>query len=332
MKGATECAKRFRALIKSLRGKLGKTSQPPTGDPVEQLFLGIFTRDAQESKAREAYDKLRAIVVDFNELRVIPSLELTEELGDYPDARHKCEDLSRALNRIFWLEHSVSLERLRKGSRKDVVTYLDRIDGLEPYSRARIRLLGLGQHAFPLDEAMLGFLRREELVDSKATLDEAQSFLERHVSEDEAIEVFSLLRKHAWSEMDKAVRKGEVEKIKSVPPDRTTRNMLRTVAEQADHGPVEDDLLDPPDLPEGDFGGLDGDVPGLAEGLIEDGAEAGKPRKGKTKGGKGDDAKKGRLVEVAKSSRKKPEPVGVVAGKSNGKPAAKSRHRPAKAK
>lgn len=314
MKGATDCAKRFKGLVRSLRAKSGKPPALPAGDPVEQLFMGIFTRDVPEHKARDAYDRLRALVVDFNELRVIPSLELTEALGDYPDARHKCEDLSRALNRIFWIEHAVSLERLRKGTRKDVAGYLDRIDGLEPYTRARIRLLGLGQNAFPLDEAMLGFLRREEIVDPKATLDETQSFIERQMGDDEYLEIFGLLKRHAWSEMERAVRKGEVEKIKSVPPDRTTRNMLRAVAEAADHDQMEADP-DLSELPEGELP----DMPGMESEpeLVESVAEAGSSRKGKkdARGGKS------RPSGPAKPGKKKAPP-----------PAARPKGKPLKAK
>lgn len=305
MKGATESAKRYKSLIKSLRNRLGKLTPPPVGDPIEQLFLGIFTRDVPEARAREAYDKLRSMVVDFNELRVIPSLELTEELGDYPDARLKCEDLSRALNRIFWVEHGVSLERLRKANRKDSLAYLDRIDGLEPYTRARIRLLGLGHHAMPVDEAMLAVLRRDRIVDLKAAHAEAQAFLERQTPEEEALETFTLLRKYAWTEMEKSVRRGEVEKIRSVPPDRTTRNMLRAVAEASDQGDLSDGLDEVPDVPDMDFGTIEGDPSGVdmysetSTEPAEEGDEKSRPAAGKS-GGKKKAARPAKTEEAGK--------------------------------
>ena len=151
-------------------------------------------------------------------------------LGDFPDARLKCEDISRALNAIFALEHTVSLERLSGMSRKEAQTYLDKIDGLEAYTRARIRLLGVRQHAIPLDEAMWALARREKIVAAKCTLDEAQQFLERYVAEEDAVDFVALFKKHAWNELGSAVRKGQVERIRSVPPDRSTRNMLQMVS------------------------------------------------------------------------------------------------------
>src|SRR5262245_9883513 len=181
MQGATQCARRTRQLFRTLRTKLGRVNRPQTGDPITQLILGVFTRDAQEPKAREALESLKARVVDYNELRVIPPLEMSEYIGEYPDVRTKCQDVSRALNRIFAIEHSVSLERIGAASKTEVNNYLNGIPGLEAYSRARIKLLGLNQHAVPLDEAMWAYARQQEIVDESCSLDEAQAFLERQV-------------------------------------------------------------------------------------------------------------------------------------------------------
>ncbi len=230
MRGATRCAQRLKQVFRALRSSLGKVNLPQTSDPVTQAILGIFSRDMPESKAREVLERLRSQVVDYNELRVISVVELVDMVGEYPDVRLKCEDLSRMLNKIFAIEHTVSLDRLKGASRKDVVAYLDRIDGLEPYSRARARLLGFGHPAVPLDEAMWAFAREKEIVDPKCTLDEAQAFLERNIADDDAVEFFALLRKQAWNDFGNEVRKGTLERIRSVPPDRTSRNMLRQVA------------------------------------------------------------------------------------------------------
>jgi hypothetical protein len=230
MRGATQCARRLKQLIRSLRTKLGKAGRRPAGDAITQMIMGIFSRDVPESKAREALDYLRALVVDYNELRVVPPIEMAEMVGVLPEARLKCEDLSRALNKVFSCEHEIALDRLSDLPRREVIEYLDAIDGLDAYSRARVRLLGLQQHAVPLDEAMWAYARREQIVDRKCPLEEAQAFLERQIPEGEAPEFVALLEKQAWAEMGAAVRNGEVERISSVPPDRTSRNMLQLVA------------------------------------------------------------------------------------------------------
>ena len=233
MRGATQCARRVKQGLQSLRQKLGKVSRPHATDPITQVVLGVLSRNVPETKARHALDVLRGHVVDFNELRVIPIIELSELLHDYPDGRTKCEDINRALNGIFALEHDVTLEHLRTAPQREVLSYLAGIDGLEPYTRARIRLLGLGQHAVPLDEAMWAYARRQRMVDAHCSLDEAQSFLERQLDAEQGLEFVALVHKQAWSEHAAAVQAGEVERIHSVPPERRTSHMLADLAPAA---------------------------------------------------------------------------------------------------
>lgn len=272
MRGATDCAKRLKSLVNSLRNKHGRVPPVQVGDPVTQLVVGILTRDTPEPKAYEALERLKSLVVDYNELRVIPAIELAEQLSEFNDARLKAEDVGRALNWIFAREHDVTLDHLIGASQRDTLAYLSRVEGLEAYTIARIRLLGLKQKAFPLDEAMWAYAKQMKVVNPKSPLDEAQQFIERQIPEDQLLEVFALIRKAAWAEFGAAVRKQQVERIQSAPPDRTTRNMLQAIAA----GQVieaDDDL--PPELAL--EGGLDGEI---APDAATEEAEAPKPRKG----------------------------------------------------
>ena len=222
----------MKQVFRSLRTRLGKVSCPSGGDPITQMILGIFSRDLPESKAREALDRLRGMVVDYNELRVIAALELAEMLGDYPDVRLKCEDVSRALSSIFAREYTISLDGIAELPKKEMRAYLEQIEGLEAYTRARMQLQGFQRHAIPLDEAMWAYARNVRIVDKRCPLAEAQRFLERQIPEQDALEFVALFKRQAWAEMGALVRKGEVERIRSVPPDRTASHMLQ-VASQA---------------------------------------------------------------------------------------------------
>ncbi|RMF84658.1 MAG: hypothetical protein D6744_02700, partial [Planctomycetota bacterium] len=183
MKGATQCARRLKTLMRNLQRNYGNVGAPPVTDPITQMLLGILARDTTETKARDALDRLCATVVDYNELRVIPPLELSDTLGGFPGARIKCEDISRALNKIFALYHVVSLDHVATMDRKSMLALLEDIDGLDPYSRARIRLFAFEKHAFPLDGPMLTYARQVEIIDNKCTHAEAQAFLERHTKD-----------------------------------------------------------------------------------------------------------------------------------------------------
>lgn len=301
MKGATQCAKRLAAMFKSLRTKLGKVNRPATTDPITQIILGVFSRDMPEAKAREVLDKLREMVVDYNELRVIPPGELADVVGEYPEVRTKCEDVSRALNKIFAWEHTVSLDRLTDAPKLEVANYLSNISGLEAYTRARVRLLAFGHHAIPLDEAMWAYARQEEIVDPKATIEEAQAFLERQIEEADALDFVALLKKQAWSEMATPVRRGEVEHIRSVPPDRTSRNMLRLI-QSGGHLPEAEPELD--ELGEGEEFGLPREEPTEEAPEAEEGD--GSTRKGGKSKGKSDGKSK------AAKGEKSPKPAKPV--------------------
>jgi hypothetical protein len=221
----------LKQVFRSLRTRLGKVNRPSRGDAVTQMILGIFARNLPESKAREALDRLRGMVVDYNELRVVAALELAEMLGDYPDVRLKCEDVSRALNSIFAHEHNVSLDRIADLPKKEMRAYLEQIEGLDAYTRARIQLQGFQRHAIPLDEAMWAYARDVRIVDRRCPLEEAQQFLERQIAEKDALEFVALFKRQAWAEVGALVRKGEVEHIHSVPPDRTASHMLQVVSQ-----------------------------------------------------------------------------------------------------
>jgi len=318
MRGATQCARRLKALVSALKNKLGKVSPPAGGDPVTQMVLGILSRDAPESKAREALDRVRSMVVDYNELRVIPSIELAELLADYPDGRLKCEDISRSLNKVFSLHHSVTLAHLSGLSNKEVRAYLDKIDGLEAYTRARVRLLGLQQHAVPLDEAMWAYARQASVVDARCPLEEAQAFLERQIAPEDALEFVALLRRQAWSELGDAVRRREVPRIQSVPPDRTARNMLRLVGLATGEPALDPSELDGPEVAELHAAPSSPTEPGARGADHSAKAHAGAtPRGPRT-------PRKDKLARARSNRASRPAPRSTRAAPRKRKPAAKS--------
>ncbi|MGE3180337.1 MAG: hypothetical protein AB7N71_01805 [Phycisphaerae bacterium] len=230
MRGATLAAKKVKKAFAELKKAHGKQQEPGIGDPIQQLLLGVFSRNAPENKAREAVEKLQGMVVDFNELRVTPVTELAQAVGGSSEMRRKCEDISRALNAIFAIEFAVSLDRVAKLPKRESREFLTGLDGLDAYSRARIRLYGFGHHAIPLDEAMWAVCREHELVDPECTLEESQNFLERQIPDGQAFEFVALLRKQAWADKGNAVKKGQVTTISSEAPDRSSTNMLQQVA------------------------------------------------------------------------------------------------------
>ncbi|MDX2198240.1 MAG: hypothetical protein SF069_04615 [Phycisphaerae bacterium] len=328
MRGATEAAKRVKKVFASLKSSLGKVPRLPVADPITQLLLGVFSRSLPETKAREIVDHLRSLVVDYNELRVIPPHELAAELSGIPDAYRKCEDVSRAFNAIFAIEHSVSLDRVKGLPKRDMVAYLEKVPGLEPYTRARIRLLGFEQPAAPLDEAMWAYGRAEEFIDPKCDLEEAQAFLERTLSDDDLPDFVALLKRQAWSDYGSAVKKGQTARIASIAPDRKSTNMLLEVAggQVPDDEPELDEVPDP-ELAEAEEGsskkrGRKGEGKGGAKGKSGGASEATKREKSRPKAEKPEKADKAEKPEKAEKAAGKPakKPAKAAAAAEGAKP------------
>ncbi|MBN1489722.1 MAG: hypothetical protein JXA69_07375 [Phycisphaerae bacterium] len=197
MKHGSEYAKRVKRLYNRLRRDSGKSPQVNQTDPLEQLILGILARDVSESKAQSAYARLMGGVVDLNDLRVTPWVEVTDVLQqDLPDAENRARMLVGALNAIYDRCATVTLAFLRGKSVREAREYLRALPGIDEYAAARVVLFGLGGHAIPIDETTVQVFRQEELVGPEATLPEVQSFLERHIRASDAVDFTMLVHRY----------------------------------------------------------------------------------------------------------------------------------------
>ncbi len=86
-------------------------------------------------------------------------------------------------------------------SRREARSYLESLAGVDPCSAASVVLYSLGGHAVPVDDDMLKYLRKEELIDPRAEIGEVQGFLERHVPAADAQAFTTLLRRCVTSRL-----------------------------------------------------------------------------------------------------------------------------------
>ena len=82
MKGGSEYAKRIKKLFQQMVRKFGKPSAAELTDPIEQLVIGILAECTSNHKAQTTFRRIRQQMVDLNELRVTPPLELARLLED----------------------------------------------------------------------------------------------------------------------------------------------------------------------------------------------------------------------------------------------------------
>lgn len=204
---STDISKELGALIKRLRAEHPE-AKPPTDSPSvldpNQPLLTLFVRsfllwDSTTTKAAGAMRRLEQALVDFNDLRVCLADELVAIMGErYPRAGERALALRGALSALFMQEHALTLEHLVRMSPEAQCSYLESLTHTPRYVVSRVRLLGLGAHAAPVDSRLLTRLVESHIVESKADAVTAAAAIERSVRPGELPEVMALLQ--AWTD------------------------------------------------------------------------------------------------------------------------------------
>jgi hypothetical protein len=190
----------LKSFLKKLQTRFGKPERPPTpDDPIEELIWAYLLWESTETKALHAFKRIKASVVDFNELRVTLPVEIAAVLGErYPLAEERSVRLRASLDDVFRSEHSVSLMALKQLSKREAKQRLESIHAIPPFVVSRVLLMGLGGHATPIDQMMLDRMIDEGLLDDKISVDEANTMLPRHIKAADAVDAHLLLRQ--WAE------------------------------------------------------------------------------------------------------------------------------------
>jgi len=197
MKRGSEYAKKVKRFYNQLVRKFGKPTENDLTDPIEQLVLSILSLCTSATKAQSVYRKVMQSMVDLNELRVTPAMELVQIFGSgFPLAKYKAQCIVDALNAIRQRQDSLDLFFLKQRGRREARDYLESLQGVGRTVAARIMLLSLGGHAIPVDDLALYLLRKEEIIDQDAETAEVQGFLERHISASQAYTFVALLDKY----------------------------------------------------------------------------------------------------------------------------------------
>jgi endonuclease III len=239
MKQGSEYAKRIKRLLGQLVRKFGKPELTDPVDPIDQLIIGILAGCTTHARAVAVYKRLRHHVVDLNELRVTPAMELAEQIGDgVPLARQKAQRIVDALNAIRKRQDSLDLTFLKQRGRREAREYLEALEGVDRATAASVVLFSLGGHAIPLDGLLLYVLQKEELVDPSAEPAEVQSFLERCVNSSQAQVFYELLSRYAASKSIKVPyeRLGELLRPPPAPPPPVPAKTAPVAASSAKAG------------------------------------------------------------------------------------------------
>src|SRR5436305_797137 len=146
-------------VLKKTLAKLVKSApakRPEPVDPLTRLIRAFLEYDCDEARTATAERKIMENMVDFNELRVTPAIELAALLGvRYPFAESRCSALHRTLQSIFDREHHMRLDRVKEMKKVEIRPYFQSLAGITPYVEAAICVDCFGIAAAPMDTKLL---------------------------------------------------------------------------------------------------------------------------------------------------------------------------------
>ncbi|MGC9260623.1 MAG: hypothetical protein ACP5I8_11190 [Phycisphaerae bacterium] len=188
-------------LIKRLI-KAAPAANPETPDPLARLVRAFLEFDCDSSRLLAAEARIMSLVVDFNELRVTPAIELAAALGvRYPFAESRCAMLHRTLQSIFDREHQMSLDGLRGMKKAEIRKYLQTLAGMNPYVEAVVALECFHVAAAPVDTKLQLWLVSKECFPAENSLPDIQSTLEKNIHATDMLKFHRAVRKEIddWS-------------------------------------------------------------------------------------------------------------------------------------
>jgi len=187
MKNGTLYAGRLKKVYAKLKQSGGPATPDEPDDPVRRLAIGVLGVTCGDEVAERALERLRAVMVDWNEIRVSSPPEIHAAIGDQvPDGVKRSEALKLALQSVYERENRMSLDRLKTLGRREARQALEKMRGVDDYAAACVVLWSLGGHAIPVSDRLWEAMKTAELVHPEATRAEIQAFLERNISAAEA--------------------------------------------------------------------------------------------------------------------------------------------------
>jgi len=179
-------------VLKKLIARLVKAAparKPEPPEPLNRLVRAFLEYDCDEARTEAAEKKILSAMVDSNELRVTPAIELAALLGvRYPFAESRCSALHRTLQSIFDREHQMRLDRVREMKKGDIRPYLQSLGGITPYVEAVVSLEAFGIAAVPVDMKLVLWLVGKDALPEGTDVRMAQQVLEKHVKAGEMLE------------------------------------------------------------------------------------------------------------------------------------------------
>ena len=202
---------RFGAPLAASRKSQAEAQGPIGHDPVLREFVRSFLMwECTSQRAEAALRRVDEACVDLNEFRVCLADEMAAVFGStYPRAGDRALRLKQALQGLYRHEHTLRLAHLGERGKRDARAFLESlgrqppVNGagqaadyqvVPPFVSARVMLVALGGHAFPLDERLHAMLTQAGVLETGGSIEESSAWLERSLRAGELIDCYHLIQ------------------------------------------------------------------------------------------------------------------------------------------
>ncbi len=307
-------------IINKLQKVLKKHYKPfhtPDMSVVDTLIYACCLENAFPDAAEVAFQNLKAVSFDLNELRVTTVGELGQVVKMLPHPKRAAYNLKRLLQSVFESQYSYDLEHLRKLKLGQVNQLLQKFEGSTPFVVSFVVQNTLGGHAIPIDRGTLECLYIVGIIDDQEKQSWLTPGLERAIPKNRGREFFSLLHQLGAELTARPFGPTIKSMLLEISPDAKDRFPKRASRKKKAEQPV---AVPEPEQP-------------------SSGAKSKKPSRGKTAQPAAEVAKKGKPSDAAaaaaaakkvvnKKATPPPEKKKTKANAKKGTPAAKKPTKP----
>jgi endonuclease-3 len=170
------------AMINQLLGAIEPLTEADASLPVlEQLLFGICREGSSPEMARLAFNNLKTLFFDWNEVRVSSTREIEDALEGLSDTESRAVRIISLLQEVFESTFSFDLEHVHKKGLKQGSAMLARFEASTDHVVAWVVQRSMEGHAIPVDAPTLRVASRLGLVDEGADPKAARAALEHLV-------------------------------------------------------------------------------------------------------------------------------------------------------
>ena len=160
---------------------------------IDTILYACCLENSHFDAAQLAFDQLKTVTFDLNELRVTTISELAELMPKLPYPKRAASNVKKVLQSIFESQYSYDLEPLRKQNLGKAVQIITKYEGASPFIVGYVTQHALGGHSIPIDRGTLECLYIAGVIDENEKEKWVVPGLERAIPKNKGVEFASLL-------------------------------------------------------------------------------------------------------------------------------------------